>query len=373
MPITRDSQRKRLAEGKPPANSNNKIKGVEGSVKVEKLTEVSNALITKDTEKIKDLINEGVNIASDFRQLTIAEKKQSLINETLDLAHSTIRRAGSECTAKDLLPIAQTAFKEASNDMRTVISKAMEYDLQDILKQASDPVYFAQKLGFEPDSWQQDLLNSKQSQIHMVITRQGGKSTITALKALHQAIFKPGLILVVSPGYRQSKLLLEKFKEFYEKASYKPLATVDNVYSMEFENGSAIYALPNEDQKIRGFSSVKLIIIDEGAWVSQEMYNAVRPMRAVSQGDLIVMSTFNGKQGWFYDVFQNGQEWQKFLVTADQCPRISKEFLESEKKEMPLNTFLQEYYCQAMDIENAAFNIDDIEASVVKGDFELYQ
>jgi hypothetical protein len=129
--------------------------------------------------------------------------------------------------------------------------------------------------------------------------------------------------------------------------------------------------LPNEDQKIRGFSSVKLIIIDEGAWVSQEMYNAIRPMRAVSNGDLIAMSTFNGKQGWFYEVFTNGSDWQKYFITADQCPRISKEFLDKEKNEMPLNTFLQEYYCQAMDIENAAFDIETIERSVVNDDVEL--
>jgi hypothetical protein len=44
-----------------------------------------------------------------------------------------------------------------------------------------------------------------------------------------------------------------------------------------------------------------LVIVDEAARVPDDLYRAVRPMLAVSQGRLIALSTPFGQRGWFYD------------------------------------------------------------------------
>jgi isoprenylcysteine carboxyl methyltransferase (ICMT) family protein YpbQ len=70
-----------------------------------------------------------------------------------------------------------------------------------------DPAVFAEdRLGFRPDPWQSRVLRSRARWILLNCCRQSGKSTTTALVALHTAIYDPGLILLVSPSLRQSEV-----------------------------------------------------------------------------------------------------------------------------------------------------------------------
>jgi hypothetical protein len=48
-----------------------------------------------------------------------------------------------------------------------------------------------------------------------------------------------------------------------------------------------------------------LILIDEAARVDDAMYKALRPMLAVGQGDLWLMSTPYGKRGFFYECWEH--------------------------------------------------------------------
>jgi hypothetical protein len=42
--------------------------------------------------------------------------------------------------------------------------------------------------------------------------------------------------------------------------------------------------LPGKADTVRGYSAVSLMVIDEAAWVCDEMYRAVTPMLAVGKG-----------------------------------------------------------------------------------------
>jgi hypothetical protein len=55
-------------------------------------------------------------------------------------------------------------------------------------------------------------------------------------------------------------------------------------------------------------------------------------MLAVSGGKLVCMTTPFGKRGFFHQEWTEGQGWEKVLITADQCPRISKAFLAEERR-----------------------------------------
>src|ERR1017187_2234521 len=66
-----------------------------------------------------------------------------------------------------------------------------------------------------------------------------------------------------------------------------------------------------------------------------ELYMAIRPMLAVSCGTLWLMSTPFGKRGFFYEAWaRGGPEWERIQVTAEECPRIPREFLEEERAAM---------------------------------------
>ena len=53
-------------------------------------------------------------------------------------------------------------------------------------------------------------------------------------------------------------------------------------------------------------------------------------MIAVSGGSIMFLSTPFGKRGFFYRVWSQSQRWLKIQVTADQCPRLTPEFLAEE-------------------------------------------
>jgi len=219
-----------------------------------------------------------------------------------------------------------------------------------------DPVAFARVLGIDPDPWQRDLLSSPDKYIILNCARQSGKSTIVAVLALFHALVHAGsLILVLSPSQRQSGELLKKIIDFYRKLGRPGGSRADSTTALQFRNGSRIVALPGSESTTRGFSSPSLVLLDEAAQVSDELYYSVRPMLAVSQGRLIMLSTPRGRRGIFWHAWDGEPNWLRVKVTAEQCPRISKEFLEQERRAIGEWWFAQEYCCEFMQNEAAVF------------------
>jgi hypothetical protein len=99
--------------------------------------------------------------------------------------------------------------------------------------------------------------------------------------------------------------------------------------------------------------------------VDDAMYKALLPMLAVSNGDLWLMSTPWGKRGFFYDAWEHGgAAWMRVMVTAHECPRIRKEFLEETRGEMGAAWFEQEYMGQFIDGGSGVFDRDKVEAAL---------
>jgi len=131
---------------------------------------------------------------------------------------------------------------------------------------------------------------------------------------------------------------------------------------MQFVHGSRIIALPGTEKTVRGYSGVDLLVIDEAARVLDELYYSVCPMLAVSGGELIALSTPWGKRGWFYEEYEKGgDDWQRIRITANECPRISPEFLEEERRRMPSAWFRSEYLCEFTEALDSVFRSEDIE------------
>jgi len=235
------------------------------------------------------------------------------------------------------------------------------------LSMALDPVKFAQNaLGFKPDPWQADALQWSGKRLILNCCRQAGKSTIAAILALHTVLYCPGaLVLLVSPSLRQSGELFRKVTDLLERLDEKPGLSEDNRLSMALANGSRIVSLPGKEGTIRGFSSVQFVIEDEASRVPDGLYTAVRPMLAVSGGRLMLMSTPFGKRGHFFEEWANGgNAWERVEVPAIACPRISKEFLEEERKSMGDWWFRQEYKCDFVESTDQVFSHDLVMAAL---------
>jgi hypothetical protein len=142
-----------------------------------------------------------------------------------------------------------------------------------------------QRLGFDPNPLQELVLRGGRRGI-VNCTRQSGKSTVSAAKAVHRAYCR-----------------------------------------------SRIVGLPHNEATARGFSKVNLMLIDEASRVGDDLYRAMRPVLAVGNGDLWLMSTPNGKRGFFHAEWtEGGEQWQRISATAMECPWIDAEFLADERK-----------------------------------------
>src|SRR5215218_4635041 len=204
------------------------------------------------------------------------------------------------------------------------------------LKLALDRAAFARALGLEPDGWQEELLCSTSDRVLLNCSRQSGKSTMTAVIALHRALYHPGsLVLCLAPALRQSQELFGKVLGFYRDLGRPVSPHGERKLPLELENGSRIVTLPGSEKTVRGFSGAALLILDEASRVSDELYSAVRPMLAVSGGALMMLTTPHGKRGIFYEEWTAGHGWERYEVTAHECPRIPPAFLEEERQAMP--------------------------------------
>jgi hypothetical protein len=214
------------------------------------------------------------------------------------------------------------------------------------------PTFARQNLHFEPDPRQEALLLSTAPRLILNCTRQWGKSTVTAIKALYFAHTHPeGLVIVASPSLRQSAEFLRKVKSFAARLCLRSRGAGRQVCGLLLPNGARIVGLPGREDTVRGFSSVGLLVIDEAACVPDAMYHALKPMLAASNGELWLMSTPHGQRGFFHKEWTRGEGWQRLTVPASQCPRLSSAYLEWERKSMPENLFRQEYECEFTETE----------------------
>ena len=230
------------------------------------------------------------------------------------------------------------------------------------LLMALDPVALAEASGLPPDPWQVKLLRSNASRVLLNCSRQAGKSTMAATIAVHTAVFQPNsLVLLLSPSLRQSGELFKKALRCYQMIDASAPSTTESALQLELENGSRIISLPGKEETVRGFSGVKLLIVDEASRVANDLYFALRPMLAVSGGRLLALSTPFGTRGWWYEAWRSQEAWERYEVPAQECPRISPEFLDEERRTMGAWWFSQEYECQFCEAESQAFSREDVE------------
>jgi hypothetical protein len=245
-----------------------------------------------------------------------------------------------------------------------------------IEREQSDAVLMANRAGILPDPWQRDLLRSDAKQMILNCSRQSGKSTISSVLGLHTALYTPdSLVLLLSPSLRQSQELFRKLKDCYNAVASDALPKIieESALRLEFDNGSRVVALPGTEQTIRGFSAVSLLIIDEASRVEDPLFFSVKPMLAISKGRIILLSTPFGKRGFFHSEWADGMGWLRTKITADQCPRISPEWLENERRTMPDFWYRQEFLCEFCETIDSVFSYDDIAASLDPNIKPLFQ
>jgi hypothetical protein len=231
------------------------------------------------------------------------------------------------------------------------------------LAMALDPATILDVIGYDEvpgggpasaDEWQKTILRSTARRMLVNCHRQAGKSTACAGLAMHTALYDaPALILIVSSGLRASGEMFGKVNTAYERLG-RPVPTVeDNSITLALANGSRVVALPNNPNTIRSYSAPKLVIADEASRIDEPVFAAIRPMLAVSQGRLILLSTPHGRRGEFYRMWSSGDPaWERIELRGEDNPRISRDYLDQERRDMIAWEFRQEWECSFEDMSD---------------------
>ena len=173
------------------------------------------------------------------------------------------------------------------------------------------------------------------------------------------------MILLLSRSLRQSSELGRKVFDVYRTAARGAIpAESETKLALELSNGSRILCLPGGDEgAIRGFSGVRLLVLDEAARIPDALYVGVRPMISVSGGAMMLLSTPFGRRGFFYRVWAQSERWLKIQVKATECPRLTPDFLAEEMIELGDYWYSQEYLAVFLEAVGQVFSDAAIDAA----------
>ncbi|KKM05885.1 hypothetical protein LCGC14_1749600 [marine sediment metagenome] len=214
---------------------------------------------------------------------------------------------------------------------------------------------------FEPwktlDPWQEKYINTE-GNCFLICGRQSGKTAAASIKFGKIAAENPKeIIMMIAFTEKQAYALFFKTL-MYLRAIYPQMVVERDIkkkgltkptkHTINLKNGSVImcYAAGLEGEGLRTYTLTRLVI-DEAAPMSREVFIATMPMLSVTGGTMD-LSTPRGKAGFFYECSKR-EDFTHFYISAEDCPRHSKEFLEAQKTMMSTLEYAQEYLAKFLD------------------------
>jgi phage FluMu gp28-like protein len=204
---------------------------------------------------------------------------------------------------------------------------------------------------FIAKDYQASLLKDESKRIVVRWSRQAGKTTCIALRAICFALTHPKtLTLIVAPSLRQSTIVSDRIGDFlgslpreYKSKLIEKLQRT----TIRFKNGSRIVALPNSPQLLRGYTANQVICDESGFFKDDQLifYNVLYPMLSTTDGTLIASSTPWNKDSVFYRICQN-PDFSKHVCTCEDVVRsglAKQSFMDEMKALLPFERFQREF------------------------------
>jgi phage FluMu gp28-like protein len=243
-----------------------------------------------------------------------------------------------------------------------------------------DPVKLVESLfGFTPKEYQASLLEDSGKRIVVRWSRQAGKTTCTALRAIWFALTHPKtLTLIVAPSLRQSIIMSDRIQDFLMGMSKeKRSGLVDKMQrtTVRFKNGSRIVALPNSPQLLRGYTANQVIADEAGFFREDKLvfYNVLYPMLSTTDGALIASSTPWSKDSVFYRMCQS-PEFSKHVTTCEDVVRsglIKQGFIDEMRAQLPFERFQREFMAEFVEDADAWLS-QSLIVSCIDGNLQPY-
>lgn len=204
------------------------------------------------------------------------------------------------------------------------------------------------------EEWQQDVYDAmgdsyRSGNIYVVKSkRQVGKSCLAALLLIEYAIKYKCISVVVEPTQAQSRRLFKQITDMMAKTGLVKSAN-SQLLTMEFSNGSEIlFKSAEQKDALRGFTVSGLLVIDEGAFIPDQIYEILYPTCDANNAPILVISTPLFCSGEFYNLYTRGMGGDKRISSFnwslyDTSKYLPKEKLEYYRETMSPLKFKSEY------------------------------
>lgn len=226
-------------------------------------------------------------------------------------------------------------------------------------------------VGFHPYAHQRAVIDaigkSKCSYKTVVVksSRQKGKSFMIANILLYFALnWNKTKNICVSPTLKQAKNIYKTIMDAIEKTGIVKSSNATDL-EITFINRSIIRFLSAEmGESLRGYTVTGILCIDECCYISDEVFNTIKPWVDYNKSPILMVSTPYVKQGFFWQYYNYGLEGVNKVITVDWCdPKFKKEMdkilpperLEEYRKTMPANKFKSEYLGEWLDDDGTVF------------------
>ena len=216
-------------------------------------------------------------------------------------------------------------------------------------------------------------------------SRQIGITTTIAHEAVWKAYTTPNrVILIVSPSDRQSKNVMDRLQNIINANETLHREMIrNNTSEVKLSNGSVIMALPNNPDRLRGFTATD-IYLDEAAHFLNDapVMAAIKPMLIASKGTFTVVSTPYGKRGIFWEQYQIAVNQQGVdptvraydLFPSTISPLITQDELLKEQDRLYDLEYKQEYLGEFVEQTDIYITLETILACVDTSiDWKEYQ
>lgn len=199
-----------------------------------------------------------------------------------------------------------------------------------------------------------DAWKAGAKRIAVAAGRQTGK-TFLALTVCMIAMMKGHVVRLfwiarshnqAKDAFRRMKKMFDLFPDGYYKAVNSP------PYKITLRNGCYIeFSSFKDPDSARGFTNINGVVIDEAAFIKEEVWTTVRPIIAKTQGWTMFISSPNQPGDWFHRQFQSAEE--SFHLTSYDNPYFPDEEIERERRTMRTIDFQREYLAEFVQSEGA--------------------
>ena len=164
--------------------------------------------------------------------------------------------------------------------------------------------------------------------------RQCGKSFVASLILIYFSLNKKDTIsMIVEPTLNQSRRIFKDIVKMLDGSGIIKNAN-QSLLSIDFINGSEIiFKSAEQYDAIRGYSVSGILIIDEGAFIVDDVYEILFPVRDAHHSPMLVISTPLFCDGYFYRLYKSSNS-----TVFDWCNYDTSFFLSDEKLEQYRNT-----------------------------------